>query len=128
MNILCIVAPEAYHHGPLTPNLYAVAELCNKVAAHVQALTIPAAMRPGGTDRDAELNSSAELVLCDVYRDWSLEIPIMANAKNKPIPIYQVSLLTSPEGRQIHLQRHHSRQLEVVYAMTSSLSPSFTKL
>jgi hypothetical protein len=84
---LWIVAPEAYHQGPLSPNLYAVAELCSSVAAHVQALTIPAAMRPGGTDRDAELNSSAELVLCEVYRVCSRDIPIITKAKNRPIPI-----------------------------------------
>jgi len=56
---------------------YAVALDCNSVAAHVQALTIPAAINPGGTLhispispkaksaylRLAELNSSDEVVL-----------------------------------------------------------------
>jgi hypothetical protein len=87
LHSLWIVAPDAYHHGPLSPNLYAVAELCKSVAAHVHALTIPAAINPGGTDREAELNSSAELVLCEVYRVCSLEIPIITTAKNRPIPI-----------------------------------------
>lgn len=36
---------------------------CKRVAAHVQALTMPAAIKPGGTLRLAELNSSAEEVL-----------------------------------------------------------------
>lgn len=39
------------------------AQNCKRVAAHVQALTMPAAIKPGGTLRLAELNSSAEEVL-----------------------------------------------------------------
>jgi hypothetical protein len=101
--LLWMTAPEAYHHGPLTPNrylsnqrysvwqrrTYAVALDCKRVAAHVQALTIPAAINPGGTLiispafmyqfinhvahlRLAELNSSAEVVLYCVYLVWSL--------------------------------------------------------
>jgi hypothetical protein len=96
--LLWMTAPEAYHHGPLTPNrylsnqrcsvwqrrTYAVALDCRRVAAHVQALTIPAAINPGGTLRVsranllretdiaylrlAELNSSADVVLYWVYR------------------------------------------------------------
>ena len=42
---------------------YAVALDCKMVAAHVQALTMPAAIKPGGTLRLAELISSAEEVL-----------------------------------------------------------------
>jgi hypothetical protein len=53
---------------------------------------MPAAINPGGTDLDAELNSSAELVLWEVYRDCRREIPIIASAKNRPMPIYYVSL------------------------------------
>jgi len=54
------VAPAPYHHGPLIPYLYPTALLWSKVAAQVQALTIPDAMRPGLTARDAEENSSDE--------------------------------------------------------------------
>lgn len=59
------------------PNLYATADDCNNVAAHVHAETIPAAINPGLTEREAELNSSADVTLYDVYRIWSLVKPIM---------------------------------------------------
>jgi hypothetical protein len=55
----CTVAPAPYHHGPLTPYLYATAELWRSVAAHVHALTTALAIRPGRTLRLALLNSSA---------------------------------------------------------------------
>ena len=61
-----MVAPDAYHHGPLIPNLYAVALDWSSVAAHVHAETMPAAMRPGGTERLADVNSSADVTLCAV--------------------------------------------------------------
>ena len=37
--------------------------LTNRVAAQVQALTIPAAIKPGLTEREAELNSSEDEAL-----------------------------------------------------------------
>lgn len=81
------VAPAAYHHGPEIPNLYAVAEDWRRVAAHVHAETIPAAMRPGGTLRDAELNSSALLGFQRVYRAWILVMRTMNALKNRPMPM-----------------------------------------
>lgn len=56
------------------------------VAAVVQAETIPAAMRPGLTLREAVLNSSALLGENEVYRPWSVVIPIIRALKNSPIP------------------------------------------
>jgi hypothetical protein len=55
---ICTVAPAAYQNGPATPYVYATVEDCSKVAAQVQAETIPDAMRPGLTEREAVLNSS----------------------------------------------------------------------
>jgi hypothetical protein len=71
------VDPHPYHQGPEIPNLYATALDCSwsnlflvslvivqrtimptKVAAHVHADTIPEAINPGLTHRDALLNSS----------------------------------------------------------------------
>lgn len=60
------VSAHSEHHTTTDGNdlrTYAVALDCKRVAAHVQALTIPAAIKPGGTLRLAELNSSAEEVL-----------------------------------------------------------------
>jgi hypothetical protein len=80
------VAPAPYHHGPEIPYLYATALdwscrqcrasvdhcLCQwgltRVAAHVQAETIPEAIRPGLTLRDALLNSSVLFGENAVYR------------------------------------------------------------
>lgn len=80
------------------PNLYAVADDWRSwgqgdsypltVAAHVHAETIPAAMSPGGIDRDALLNSSADAVLCDVYRFCSFEMAIMQRENAQPMPIW----------------------------------------
>lgn len=84
---ICTVAPAPYHQGPLIPNLYATALLCNcakpssapddeknedlgrtSVAAHVQAETIPEAINPGLILLDAVLNSSESLGENGVYR------------------------------------------------------------
>ena len=43
---------------PATPYRYPTVALCNKVAAHVQADTMPAAISPGLTLLEAVLNSS----------------------------------------------------------------------
>lgn len=59
---------------------------CSNVAAQVQADTIPDAIRPGLTDRDAVLNSSDCFVEYTVYRFWIQDIPIIRKAKKKPIP------------------------------------------
>lgn len=53
-------------------------ELCNNVAAHVHADTIPEAIRPGLMLREAVLNSSLVLVLKLVYLFCRCEIPIMS--------------------------------------------------
>lgn len=37
--------------------------------------------------RDADVNSSADEVLCDVYRVWILVTPSMSREKTKPMPI-----------------------------------------
>jgi hypothetical protein len=59
---------------------------CNRVAAHVHAETIPDAIRPGFTDLDAVLNSSDCFVEYVVYRFCSHDMPIITNAKKKPMP------------------------------------------
>lgn len=61
-----LVSAQSKHQSTTAGNYlytYAVALDCKRVAAHVQALTMPAAIKPGGTLRLAELNSSAEEVL-----------------------------------------------------------------
>jgi hypothetical protein len=76
------------------PNLYAVADDCNRVAAHVHAETMPAAIRPVGTERLALLNSSAFATLWDVYRVCSLVMTTIKAEKNRPMPIWcRVSVL-----------------------------------
>lgn len=62
------VAPAAYQNGPLIPYSYPTLLLCNKVAAQVQADTIPLAINPVFTLRLAVLNSSLVLVEYFVYR------------------------------------------------------------
>jgi len=57
------------------------------VAAHVQAETIPDAMSPGFTLRDAVLNSSGWLVSYVVYLFCIYEMPIITKAKKNPTPI-----------------------------------------
>jgi hypothetical protein len=61
------------------------------VAAHVQADTIPDAMRPGLTLRDALLNSSVSLGEYAVYRAWIAVKHIIKALKNRPIPVRMVS-------------------------------------
>ena len=56
------------------------------MAAQVQAETIPDAMRPGLTDREADVNSSEFLGENPVYLDWTAVNPTMRALKNKPIP------------------------------------------
>lgn len=48
---------------------------------------MPALIRPGLTDREAVLNSSAEWVENCVYLFWSQVRPSMNRAKIPPIPI-----------------------------------------
>lgn len=57
------MAPAAYQKGPATPYVYATVDDWSKVAAQVHADTIPDAMSPGLTLREAVLNSS----------DWCVE-------------------------------------------------------
>lgn len=52
--------------GPITPYEYAKVDDVSKVAAHVHDETIPAAISPGFTLREAVLNSSDSEVLYDV--------------------------------------------------------------
>lgn len=66
---------------------------CSNVAAHVQADTIPDAIRPGLTERDAVLNSSDCFVEYAVYLFCIREMPIIRKAKKKPMPT------TTPELR-----------------------------
>lgn len=56
---ICKVPIAPYHIGPQTPYEYAKVELVRSVADHVHEETIPEAMRPGFTDLEAVLNSSA---------------------------------------------------------------------
>lgn len=59
------------------------------VAAHVHADTIPDAIRPGFTLREALLNSSLFDGLKGVYRAWIAVRPSISALKNSPIPIGQ---------------------------------------
>ena len=59
------------------------------VAAQVQADTIPEAMSPGFTLREALLNSSELLGEKPVYRDWIAVNTIMKALKNRPIPVVE---------------------------------------
>jgi hypothetical protein len=56
------------------------------VAAHVQADTIPDAISPGLTLRDALLNSSELLGEYAVYRAWIAVRHIIKALKNRPMP------------------------------------------
>jgi hypothetical protein len=58
------------------------------VAAHVHADTIPDAMRPGLTLRDALLNSSEFLGEYAVYRAWIAVRHIIKALKNSPMPVH----------------------------------------
>jgi hypothetical protein len=62
------------------------------VAAHVQADTIPEAIRPGLTLRDALLNSSEFLGEYAVYRAWIAVKHIIKALKNRPMPVHILSL------------------------------------
>jgi hypothetical protein len=64
-------------------------EKLTSVAAHVQADTIPDAMRPGLTLRDALLNSSEFLGEYAVYRAWIAVRHIIKALKNSPMPEYR---------------------------------------
>lgn len=57
-----------------------------RVAAHVQADTIPEAIRPGFTLRDALLNSSDVFGENAVYLAWMADSPIIKALKKRPIP------------------------------------------
>jgi hypothetical protein len=61
------------------------------VAAHVQADTIPDAIRPGLTLRDALLNSSEFLGEYAVYRAWIAVRHIIKALKNRPMPIHMLT-------------------------------------
>ena len=61
------------------------------MAAHVQAETIPEAIRPGLTLRDALLNSSVFFGEYAVYRAWIAVKVIMKALKKRPIPVWVVS-------------------------------------
>lgn len=76
--------------------------------------------------RLAELNSSAEEVLCEVYRVWTFVIPTMTAEKKRPMPIYrdmvswQFPLRVTCDHfgiggicAPVHLRRRHSRRLAV---------------
>ena len=62
------------------------------VAAQVQADTIPEAMSPGFTLREALLNSSELLGEKPVYRDWMAVNTIMKALKKRPIPVQRLIL------------------------------------
>jgi hypothetical protein len=68
------------------PNLYATAEDCSSVAAHVQALTIPLAISPGLTECEADVNSEALEGLYVVYRFCTQVKATMNTEKNNPMP------------------------------------------
>ena len=63
-----------------------------RVAAHVQAETMPEAMRPGLTLRDALLNSSELLGEKPVYRAWIAVKHSMNALKKRPIPVHTMEL------------------------------------
>jgi hypothetical protein len=63
-------------------------EKLTSVAAHVQADTIPDAIRPGLTLRDALLNSSEFFGENAVYRAWIAVRSIINALKKRPIPVH----------------------------------------
>jgi hypothetical protein len=65
------------------------------VAAHVQADTIPDAIRPGLTLRDALLNSSEFFGEYAVYRAWIAVRHIINALKKRPIPARMVQVKIS---------------------------------
>ena len=69
------------------PYLYATALDCSRVAAHVQALTMPEAIRPGLTAREADENSSEFDGEKAVYRDCRYVNTSMKALKKSPMPI-----------------------------------------
>jgi hypothetical protein len=62
-------------------------EKLTRVAAHVQADTIPDAIRPGLTLREALLNSSVFFGENAVYRAWIAVRHNIKALKNNPMPV-----------------------------------------
>jgi len=100
-----------------------------KVAAHVHAETIPEAISPGLTLREALVNSSEFFGEKAVYRAWIAVRHIMKALKNKPIPrkIFREDgrLRTTPTYRPLtRKSKHtveHGMDLWLTDAITSSL-------
>lgn len=82
----CTVAPAAYHQGPLIPYFIATEEDWRSVAAHVHALTIPLAIKPGFTDREADVNSSESVTRWEVYRCCTHVMATISREKPNPMP------------------------------------------
>jgi hypothetical protein len=77
-------------------------EKLTSVAAHVQADTIPEAIRPGLTLRDALLNSSEFFGEYAVYRAWIAVRHIINALKNRPMPLRMVNFhvqIKDPSGQ-----------------------------
>ena len=62
------------------------------MAAQVHADTIPEAIRPGFTLREALVNSSEFLGEKAVYRACRAVRPIMKTLKNRPIPVIKFAI------------------------------------
>lgn len=77
------------------------------MAAHVQADTIPDAIRPGLTLRDALQNSSEFFGEYAVYRAWIAVRHIINALKNRPIPVRMVDF----QDRIIDLRGQTYRRL-----------------
>lgn len=73
--------------GPHIPYEYANVEDVSSVLDHVHDETIPAAISPGLTLREAVLNSSDCFVEYVVYLFCRYVIPSIRAAKKPPIPI-----------------------------------------
>ena len=83
-----------------------------RVAAHVHAETIPEAIKPGLTLREALVNSSEFFGEKAVYRAWIAVRHNMKALKKKPIPRNNVRedgrLRTTPTYRQLARESKHT--------------------
>ena len=92
-------------------------ENLTSVAAQVQADTIPDAIRPGLTLRDALLNSSEFFGEYAVYRAWIAVRHIINALKNRPMPVRMVDFQV--QRRVLSAQTY--RRLTRKYAIDENL-------
>lgn len=110
MPYLLRVSP--FYAALVKPYSYATVDDCSRVAAHVHADTMPDAIKPGLTLREAVLNSSDVVVENLVYLFCNLVIPIIRKAKKKPTPT--TTPYPAPTGSTVAPLDDMVREIEVV--------------